>query len=283
MKYMTALDEIVSRLSVHDIVRYLEEFFELSKNSSYLSDRACLNLLMCPFICKDLFEFNGIQLLGISINDKCLRNNIFNGEDIDRSDLDKSIEIIKNNIIYVDFLHSNFTTKYYINERIIFAFIGQVYGFFITVISTNKELYVYKYKDINECKEPIEFFHILMLFKIIKYYHSLKEVKTLPRYIENKNSSKITRKLELRNKSLFKIHVLPEPAQIHSLVTDESKSISEGNGIKLDHRVEVKGHYRWQACGKNWEERKLIFIEKFIRGKDLPEKPVLEILRKVVH
>lgn len=114
------------------------------------------------------------------------------------------------------------------------------------------------------------------------YYRSLERTERterIQRLASGKGKSKIQRKLERKTRSLFTIHVLPEPAGNFGRPI-EKNGASDG-GWKLDHRVTVRGHFRWQPCGPQRSRRELRWIEEHTRGTDLPEKPALMPLRKV--
>lgn len=109
------------------------------------------------------------------------------------------------------------------------------------------------------------------------YYRSLEgEIQTLPRQITPVRGTKIQRKLERRTKSLFVVHVLPDPKNNLGRPVEPS----DGNGWRLDHRVTVRGHFRWQPVGEGRAKRELRWIAEHQRGKDLPDKPTLTPLRK---
>lgn len=108
------------------------------------------------------------------------------------------------------------------------------------------------------------------------YYRSLEHTELLPRQIGAERGTKIQRKLERRTKSLFVVHVLPEPKRNFGRPVEPG----DGNGWRLDHRVTVRGHFRWQPVGEGRARRELRWIAEHQRGKDLPDKPHLTPLRK---
>lgn len=108
------------------------------------------------------------------------------------------------------------------------------------------------------------------------YYRSLEHTELLPRRIGPQRGTKIQRKLERHTKSLFAIHVLPEPKGNFGRPVEPG----DGNGWRLDHRVTVRGHFRWQPVGEGRARRELRWIAEHQRGKDLPDKPHLTPLRK---
>lgn len=78
--------------------------------------------------------------------------------------------------------------------------------------------------------------------------------------------------------SLFRVTRLSSPpgAFGHTAETRES-----GAAWRLDHRVRVRTHFRWQACGKGWKEHRLRVIAAHERGpKEAPlvVKPELHVL-----
>lgn len=111
------------------------------------------------------------------------------------------------------------------------------------------------------------------------YYQSLETVPLVPRLGgSGKGKSKIERRLERRTRSIFAIHALPDPAG--NLGRPVEPTSAPGTGWALDHRVQVRGHFRWQPHGKGREQRRLIWIEAHVRGADLPDKPELIQLRE---
>lgn len=111
---------------------------------------------------------------------------------------------------------------------------------------------------------------------VFLYFQTLERTEKLPRIDPTRHRSAVQRKLERRTKSLFAIHVLPEPADNFGRTTD---ALPQG-AWTLDHQVAVRGHFRWQPHGPGRERRKLIFIEAHVRGADLPEKPPLTPLHQ---
>lgn len=109
------------------------------------------------------------------------------------------------------------------------------------------------------------------------YYRSLDKTEPLPRLLTPARGSKIQRKLERRAKSLFVVHVLPEPQNNLGRPTDD-KAVRAG--WHLDHRVTVRGHFRWQPVGEGRSRRELRWIAEHHRGQDLPDKPRLIPLRQ---
>ncbi len=107
------------------------------------------------------------------------------------------------------------------------------------------------------------------------YFSSLEKIEELPRQ-NSPRLSKIQRKLERKTKSLFTVYVLPEP--VNNL--NRPDNVSENAGWRLDHRVTVRGHFRWQPVGEGRASRELRWIDEHVRGADLPEKPRLTPLRK---
>lgn len=108
------------------------------------------------------------------------------------------------------------------------------------------------------------------------YYRSLERTELLPRHVGPLRGTKIQRKLERRGRSLFVIHALPEPKGNLGRPAEPGA----GNGWRLDHRVTVRGHFRWQPVGEGRSRRELRWIAEHERGKDLPDKPPLTPMRK---
>lgn len=108
------------------------------------------------------------------------------------------------------------------------------------------------------------------------YYRSLERTEVLPRQTGPARGTKIARRLARKTHSLFVVHVLPEPAADF----DRTGDTVPAGAWKLDHRVPVRGHFRWQPCGPGRERRELRWIAEHVRGADLPEKPGLFALRK---
>jgi len=74
-------------------------------------------------------------------------------------------------------------------------------------------------------------------------------------------------KKRLNGASFFKMESLnPEG-------TEHEPSGKKGAGWTLNHLVTVSGHFRSQACGKNHEDRKLIWIENYKKGKGSEVRP----------
>lgn len=111
------------------------------------------------------------------------------------------------------------------------------------------------------------------------YYRSLEHCETLPRCQTGPHLSKIQKRLERKTKSLFVVHNLPDPVGNLGRPA-EPMAETDGNGWRLDHRVTVRGHFRWQPVGEGRARRELRWIAEHHRGEDLPEKPKLIPLRK---
>lgn len=46
-----------------------------------------------------------------------------------------------------------------------------------------------------------------------------------------------------------------------------------GTGTKLDRPAYVRAHWRWQACGPKWSERKLLLVKEHVRGAVFEDRP----------
>lgn len=106
-------------------------------------------------------------------------------------------------------------------------------------------------------------------------------IKPLPQVTEKAYKaiqSEKKRNAKLKSHTLFKVLRLESPRGRFGR-TDQDR-IPQG-GWKLDHRIPVRGHYRWQAVGEKWKDHKLIYVARHSRGpKDAPERPELTIIRK---
>lgn len=111
------------------------------------------------------------------------------------------------------------------------------------------------------------------------YYQSLEHCEALPRRQTGPHLSKIQRKLERKTKSLFVVHNLPDPVGNLGRPVEPVEA-GEAGGWHLDHRVTVRGHFRWQPVGEGRSHRELRWIAEHHRGIDLPEKPQLIPLRR---
>lgn len=109
------------------------------------------------------------------------------------------------------------------------------------------------------------------------YYISLTDkikIPALPQRLPSRTKlTAIQNKLQNNNKSIFTIRSLEPPPDNFG-----RGAIIKRNGWKLEHKVIVRGHFRWQAYGEGWKEHKLIWIGEFERGKHLPHKPRLSIM-----
>lgn len=121
--------------------------------------------------------------------------------------------------------------------------------------------------DADALRERVNDFVILSLL----YFKSLEQTTRLPqRTPTGERLSAVQRKFARKTASLFVVHVLPEPPGHFG----RSESALQG-AWRLDHRVSVRGHFRWQPHGPELSLRKLIFIAEHVRGADLPDKPEL--------
>lgn len=109
------------------------------------------------------------------------------------------------------------------------------------------------------------------------YFRSLERTEMLPRQIGPLRGTKIQRKLEQRRKSLFVVHVLPGPVGNFGRPSEADGE----KGWRLDHRVTVRGYFRWQPVGEGRARRELRWIAEHERGKELPDKPSLTPLRRL--
>ncbi len=111
--------------------------------------------------------------------------------------------------------------------------------------------------------ERVRSFTILTLL----YYRvaSNEETHLLPRLSEKtlRNSSIKKQKAKQKTHTLFSVHLLSPPPDRFGR---NKETISAGKNWELTHKVSVHPHFRWQACGPKWSERKLLWIEKFERG-----------------
>lgn len=83
---------------------------------------------------------------------------------------------------------------------------------------------------------------------------------TLPRRVANPDRALKKERAAAKKRTIFSIHDLRPRKQ-------DSWAGGGGEGQKLDHLVEVAGHFRWQPHGKGMRLRKLIFIEPHTRGR----------------
>lgn len=110
------------------------------------------------------------------------------------------------------------------------------------------------------------------------YYKSLEHTERLPRRQTGPGLSRMQRRLERKTRSLFVVHNLPDPVGNLGRPV-ETAGAGESGGWRLDHRVTVRGHFRWQPVGEGRSRRELRWIAEHQRGAGLPEKPELIPLR----
>ena len=73
------------------------------------------------------------------------------------------------------------------------------------------------------------------------------------------------------DRKLSRVRVIRLRELPHESDGEQEPSTSPTGRRAPDHRTLVGPFWRWQACGKNWSERRLTFIAPFIRGpKDKP-------------
>lgn len=111
------------------------------------------------------------------------------------------------------------------------------------------------------------------------YYRSLEHCELLPRRQTGPHLSKIQQRLDRKTKSLFVVHNLPDPVGNLGRPVDPAAP-GDAKGWRLDHRVTVRGHFRWQPVGEGRSRRELRWIAEHLRGADLPDKPHLIPLRR---
>jgi hypothetical protein len=140
-------------------------------------------------------------------------------------------------------------------------------------------------------QDPVEAYsgtmqHVVDLIKLSILYQQTKESPTvfLPQVdiqqVEALRNPK-KQKTRLRENSLFKVARLSSPKGRFGRTNQEAKP---HEGYQLGHRVAVRGHFRMQAHGPGWSERRLRWIDAFEKGpKDGPIKPpkqTLHVLKK---
>lgn len=92
-----------------------------------------------------------------------------------------------------------------------------------------------------------------------------EEINLLKRRIRKSKSVKLKDRLKTQLSELERrspIVIVRRPPQPQLPVVDP------GSGKKLDHRIEVRGHWRWQACGRNRSQRKRIWVEAHQKGPE---------------
>ena len=93
------------------------------------------------------------------------------------------------------------------------------------------------------------------------------EFFNVERYKNLKNKTKL--KSKLKTLPIIKKIELSPPSQ-----TSEWRQSDEETSFALTHAFEVRGHWRYQACGLNHSKRKLIWINPHKRG-------VGEVVKKI--
>lgn len=93
--------------------------------------------------------------------------------------------------------------------------------------------------------------------------------------VDHAKLSRKKQQAKQKTRSLFRIRELYEPENRFG----RTDTTITGNPWHLDHRVKVRGHFRWQPHGEQRSDRKLIWIAPHERGPDI-EKPLMDSLRK---
>lgn len=105
---------------------------------------------------------------------------------------------------------------------------------------------------------------------------------TQPRVIEEKETA--TTHVKRRERSQTQSKKREVKISVRGLVTHEATSSnqSRGKGTKAQTRWWVRGHWRQQAWGKKWSQRKPVFIQPHTAGNpdaDLDNRPNVQIMR----
>jgi hypothetical protein len=106
--------------------------------------------------------------------------------------------------------------------------------------------------------------NMIVLYNLSDNKNSTETLKSnifnAERYRELKNKKKL--KSKLKTTSVIKKISLSPP-----LSKGEWRSSDESKSFEITHAFEVRGHWRWHACGVKYSKRKLIWINSHIKGK----------------
>ncbi|RMD69974.1 MAG: hypothetical protein D6819_05495 [Gammaproteobacteria bacterium] len=117
--------------------------------------------------------------------------------------------------------------------------------------------------------------HFIVLLMLYKQVAAKAESVPVPCIDRKAAAGMKPKKLraKLKKASFFSVRDLRPPRD------NFGRPRTGGGGWKLDHAVEVRGHFRWQAHGPKMSQRKLIWIEPHMRGpKEREKRPVIEYL-----
>lgn len=122
----------------------------------------------------------------------------------------------------------------------------------------------------NIMQEKIENFIILCLlyYKIALDENKLVIPKITPRDVVKLSTKKATGKHH--KNSLFNVHYLCAPKGHFGMRQNQREYTMSGSW-------DVRGHFRWQACGIKKAKRKLIWIEGYVKGSG-EKTPRLDVL-----
>jgi hypothetical protein len=134
--------------------------------------------------------------------------------------------------------------------------------------------------DGTSARYPKQWREVFQWTMNVVLYSTMSDID-LETFVPNEEARRLWKKLRTnrnpkqRSKAQRALNQLPHCTVRRlggKIVVDRTMSVEallqSNDGKALNVRVLVAGHHKWQACGKNWKERKRILIEPYWRGPD---------------
>lgn len=114
------------------------------------------------------------------------------------------------------------------------------------------------------CHQAEQFLRLLVLYGSVADADRRGNIPHMPAEQQRANPRRAAQRA--KKFSLFRVQTLDTPREAADLPRAPRQPL--GDGHRLDVRVAVRPHFRWQAHGPRWTLRKLILIDGFWRGPE---------------